>query len=252
MAYKPPYTITEKGADYLAKIVEAVTRLEYGTEFKQNLKQQKANRAQAIHSSLAIEGNTLTLDEVTAVAEGRLVAGKQTEIKEVRNAYAAYDRIMSFDPYRVEDFLEAHRLMTAGLVEESGRFRGGDVGVFAGDIAIHVGARPWFVPDLIKDLFEWAKASTLHPVLKSAVLHYEIEAIHPFADGNGRMGRLWQTLLLSKWNPFFSWIPMEAILYQKRPQYYQAIALSGEANDSGVFIEFTLSALLDIVTAQFR
>jgi Fic family protein len=249
---KPPYTITEKAADYLAKIVETVTRLELGTEFKRDIKLHRENRLRTIHSSLAIEGNTLTLGEVTAVIEGKAVAGKQAEIKEVKNAYEAYDKIMTFDPCSVTDFLTAHGLMTQGLVEESGRFRSGDVGVFAGNVAVHVGARPQFVPQLVEDLFAWAKTSELHPVLKSAILHYEIETIHPFADGNGRIGRLWQTLLLAKWNTIFAWIPMESVLYRNRPQYYQTIADARKANDSGVFIEFTLSALYEIIAEQAK
>jgi Fic family protein len=249
---KPPYTITEKSADYLAKIVETVTRLEFGTGFRRNIKLRRGNRMRTIHSTLAIEGNTLSLGEVTAVIEGKTVAGKQTEIKEVKNAYEAYDKIMTFDPYSVSDFLKAHRLMTDGLVYESGRFRSSDVGVFDGEAAVHIGARPQFVPRLMESLFGWEKESELHPVLKSAILHYEIETIHPFADGNGRMGRLWQTLLLAKWNTIFAWIPMETILYQNRPQYYQAIKDSRKANDSGAFIEFTLFALLDSIKAQAK
>ena len=250
MANKPHYTITEKAADYLAKIVETVTRLEYGTSFKRDIRLHRENRVRTIHSSLAIEGNSLTLGEVTAVIEGKVVAGKQTEIKEVKNAYEAYDKIMTYDPYAIKDFLKAHKLMTEGLVEEDGRFRNGDVGVFDGDVVVHIGARPQFVYDLIKELFDWAKKSDLHPVLKSAILHYEIETIHPFADGNGRIGRLWQTLLLSKWNAIFAWIPMESVLYMNRQQYYHAIEAARKANDSGAFIEFTLSALYEIIADQ--
>lgn len=252
MFQKPPYTITEKAADYLAKIVETVVRLEFGTGFKRDIKLHRENRLRTIYSSLAIEGNTLSLDEVTAVIEGKMVAGKQAEIKEVKNAYEAYDKIMTFDPYAIRDFLKAHQLITDGLVSESGKFRSGDVGVFDGDVAVHIGARPQFVPQLMEDLFGWAKESELHPVLKSAILHYEIEIIHPFADGNGRMGRLWQTLLLAKWNDIFAWIPMESVLYENRPQYYQTIEDARKANDSGVFIEFTLAALLDIITVQTK
>jgi Fic family protein len=249
---KPPYTITEKAADYLAKIAETVTRLDFGTGFKRDIKLHRENRVRTIHSSLAIEGNSLTIGEVTAVIEGKVVAGKQTEIKEVKNAYEAYDKIMSFDPYAINDFLKAHKLMTQGLVKEAGKFRSGDVGVFDGTVAVHIGARPQFVPQLMTDLFDWAKGSELHPVLKSAILHYEIETIHPFADGNGRMGRLWQTLLLAKWNAIFAWIQMESVLYQNRPQYYQAIEDAREANDSGIFIEFTLSAIFDIIALQTK
>jgi Fic family protein len=206
----------------------------------------------SIHSSLAIEGNTLSLDEVTAVLDGKLVAGKQTEIREVKNAYEAYGKIMAFDPYSVKDFLKAHKLMTDGLVRESGTFRSGDVGVFDGDVAIHVGARPQFVPQLTRELFAWARTTELHPALKGAILHCEIETIHPFADGNGRMGRLWQTLVLAKWNEVFAWIPMESLIYEKRPQYYNALQHAQKKNDSGEFIEFTLSAVLDALEAQTK
>ena len=252
MANKPPYTITEKAADYLAKIVETVTRLEIATDFRRDIRLHRENRLRTIHSSLAIEGNSLSFDEVTAVIQGKLVSGKQTEIKEVKNAYEAYDKIMTFNPCKINDFLKAHALMTQGLIEDAGKFRSGDVAVFDGRKVIHIGARPQFVPQLMKELFDWAKTSKLHPVLKSAILHYEIETIHPFADGNGRMGRLWQTLVLSKWNALFAWIPMESVLYRNRPKYYQAIEEARKNNDSGVFIEFTLSALVDIIETQVK
>jgi Fic family protein len=250
MEKKPPYTITEKAADFLAKIVETATRLELGTDFKRDIKLHRENRVRTIYSSLAIEGNLLSIDEVTAVIEGKAVAGRQSDIKEVKNAYEAYDLIMTFDPYVLKDFLRAHKLMTDGLVMESGEFRSCDVGVFDGDKAVHIGARPQFVPQLMKELFLWAEKSDLHPVLKSAIMHYEIETIHPFEDGNGRMGRLWQTLLLAKWKDIFAWIPMETVLYQNRKEYYQAIESARRENDSGAFIEFILSAIHDIIVAQ--
>jgi Fic family protein len=250
MGNKPPYTITEKTADYLAKIVETVTRLEFGTGFKRDIRLQRANRARTIYSSLAIEGNTLSLSEVTAVIAGKAVAGSHADIKEVKNAYEAYDKILSLDPYSVSDFLHAHKLMTNGLIKESGKFRSGNVGVFDGEKAVRIGARPQFVPKMIEELFLWAKKSELHPVLKSTILHYEIETIHPFEDGNGRMGRLWQTMVLAKWNGVFAWIPMESLLYEHRTAYYQAIEKARRANDSAVFIEFTLSAIAKIIAAQ--
>jgi Fic family protein len=159
---------------------------------------------------------------------------------------------MTFDPYTVKDFLKAHKLMTDELVKESGKFRSGNVGVFDGDVVIHMGARPQFVPQLIEELFEWAKTTELHPVLKGAIVHCEIETIHPFADGNGRMGRLWQTLILAKWNEVFAWIPMESLVYEKRPQYYDALQNAQRENDSGKFIEFTLSTILNAVEAQAK
>ena len=157
MVVKPPFKISVKAADYLAKIAETVTRLEYGTGFKRDIELHRQNRVRSIYSSLAIEGNTLSLDEVADVIDGKLVAGRQVEIKEVKNAYEAYDKIMTFDPNSVKDFLKAHELMTDGLIKESGAFRSGDVGVFDGDVVVHVGARPQFVPQLIEELFEWAK-----------------------------------------------------------------------------------------------
>jgi Fic family protein len=170
MYQRPPYTLTENIADYLAKIVETVTRLEVRTDFKRDIRLHRENRVRSIYSSLAIEGNTLSLDETTDVINGKLVAGKQVEIKEVKNAFAVYDKIMTLDPYKVKDFLKAHKLMTDGLVAEAGKFRSGDVGVFDGDVLIHAGARPKFVPELIADLFGWAKETELHPVIKSAVI----------------------------------------------------------------------------------
>ncbi|MDD3001672.1 MAG: Fic family protein [Candidatus Riflebacteria bacterium] len=249
---KPPYTITEKSADYLAKIIEIVTRLELGTDFKKNIRLHRENRVRTIHSSLAIEGNELSLDEVTAVIDGKKIVGRQADIREVKNAYRAYDKIMFFDPYSVNDFLRAHKLMTEGLLAEAGKFRSKNVGVFDDSILIHLGARPQYVPQLVAELFAWAKSSELHPVLKSAILHYEIETIHPFADGNGRIGRLWQTLVLAKWNSVFAWLPMEAVIYRDRADYYSAIEASRDSNDSGVFIEFTLSALLQTIINQMK
>ena len=248
----PAYTITEKAADYLAKIVEAATRLEYGTNFKLNIKLHRENRLRTIYSSLAIEGNSLSLDEVTDVIAGKWVAGTQTDIKEAKNAFAAYEHIMTFNPFVIRDFLKAHALMTHGLIKESGKFRSGDVGVFDNGKVIHLGARPRFVPQLMEELFGWAGASQLHPVLKSAILHYEIETIHPFADGNGRMGRLWQTLVVSKWNELFKYIPMETVLFENRPGYYRAIEESRKKNDSAAFIEFTLSALSKMTEHQLK
>jgi Fic family protein len=142
--------------------------------------------------------------------------------------------------------------MTDGLVKESGRFRSGEVGVFDGDKLLHLGARPQFVSQLIKELFDWAKDSELHPALKGAVTHCEIETIHPFADGNGRMGRLWQTLIMAKWKEVFAWMPMESVIYEKRPRYYDALLKAQRENDSGEFIELTLSAILETLEAQAK
>lgn len=246
----PPYTITDKATDYLAKIIEAIHRLSDFTMFAKNIRLHRENRLRTVHSSVAIEGNLLSYEEVSAVLDGKRIIGRQKEIGEVKNAYNAYDKIKNLNPYSVKDFLLAHKYMMTGLIPDAGKFRDGDVGVSSGETLIHIGARPQFVPMLITDLFGWAKNSELHPVLKGAVLHYEIETIHPFSDGNGRIGRLWQTLLLTKWNRLFAWIPMEALLYQNRPDYYRAISDSRKQNDSGIFIEFTLSAIYDSIKHQ--
>ncbi len=243
----PPFTISVRSADYLAKIVESVTRLDLSTAFRLDIRLHRENRVRSIYSSLAIEGNQLTLAEVSDVLNGQPVWGRPVDIQEVKNAHEAYERLLTFDPYDVADFLTAHRLLTRGLIAESGRFRRGDVAVFEGDTPVHTGARPQFVPSLIADLFAWARESELHPVLLSAVVHCEIETIHPFADGNGRIGRLWQTLFLARWNEVFASLPMESVVFKNRPQYYESLRSSQRDNDATGFIEFTLRTILDAI-----
>lgn len=248
----PPFTISASAADSLAKVVEMVVRLELSTDFKNDLRLHRANRMKTIYSSLAIEGNPLDLPSVTAVINGKRVVGPQESMREVIQAHKAYELLPSYSPYSVADFLKAHGILTNGLIEESGMFRLRDVGVFDGNKPIHFGARPQFVPNLIGELFGWAQESTLHPVIKSAIVHYEIEIIHPFADGNGRMGRLWQSCILAAWNPVFVWIPMESVVYERLGEYYQAIEKASAMNDSGPFIDFALSALLASITEQMN
>lgn len=243
----PPFTISVRAADRLAKIVESITRLELGTDFRLDIRLHRQNRVRSIHSSLAIEGNQLSLAQVSDVLNRQPVWGRPADIQEVKNAHDAYDQLMTFDPYEVDDFLTAHRLMTQGLIKEAGQFRSGDVAVFEGDALIHAGARPQFVPGLIRELFAWARDSDLHPVLLSAIVHCEIETIHPFADGNGRIGRLWQTLILAGWNEVFASLPMESVVFKDRPQYYQALRSSQRDNDATTFIEFSLGAIHDAI-----
>lgn len=187
----------------------------------------------------------MSLAEVTDVIDGKAVYGRPVDIHEVKIAYEAYDQLLALDPYDVEDFLTAHRLLTQGLLRESGRFRSGDVAVYDGDTPVHSGARPQFVPGLITDLFAWARESDLHPVLLSAVIHCEIETIHPFADGNGRIGRLWQTLILTRWNEVFGSLPMESVVFENRPQYYEALRSSQRDVEATIFIEFSLRTILE-------
>ena len=191
------FQITEKMLGLVHNIAGLLTK--YSIE-KRPLLLRKENRIRSIQSSLAIENNSLTLEQVTDIIEGRRVLGPPKDIHEVQNAYEAYERVFSMDPYSVEDFLEAHHLLTHGLVKHPGQFRLSDVGIYdASGRVVHVGARPQFVPSLVEELFSWAKNSDLLALVKSCLVHFELEIIHPFEDGNGRMGRLWQSLILSRW-----------------------------------------------------
>ena len=205
---------------------------------------RRTNRIRTIHGSLAIEQNTLTLEQVTAVLNGKQVLTPPKDIAEVKNAYEIYERLEELDPYSVDDLLTAHSIMTRGLVDESGVFRSKPVGVVDQEgHVLHFGTLPQYVPDLVMELLDWVKSSDVHMLIRSCVLHYEFELIHPFADGNGRVGRLWHTLLLSKWNPAFAWLPVESIIHDRQQEYYAAINASNDAGESTVFIEFMLPAI---------
>ena len=244
MIQSPAFKITPAITNLIADISQQIGQLRGSGEYERNLHLRKINRLRSIQSSTAIEGNTLSLEQITDIIQGHRVIGNPREIQEVRNAYAAYEKILTFHPYKISDFLLAHILMTASLVEQSGQFRTVNVGVFAGNQLIHMGARPPFIHSLINDLFEWAKNAEEHPLIKSAVVHFEIEYIHPFADGNGRMGRLWQTLILSQWQPIFAWIPTETIVYENQARYYEVLGRAEKTADSTEFIEFILTAIL--------
>ena len=240
----PTYTITTKTIDLVAQIAEKLGEIRGSGEYSRNLRLRKINRLRSIQSSLAIENNTLTLGQVTDIIEGKRVLGLPHEIQEVKNAYQAYEHLLEYDPYKVADFLKAHQLMTTQLVADAGHFRSQGVGVFEGSKLIHAGASYQFVPQLVTDLFLWAKKTDTHPLIKSAIVHFEIEFIHPFIDGNGRIGRLWQTLILSKWNELFAWLPVETVVYENQQGYYDALATSQKSGDSESFIEFMLNAIL--------
>lgn len=241
---KPPFSITNKMLNLVVSITQSVTRLEL--EKERNLHLRKENRIRSIHSSLAIEKNSLSLEQVTDIINGKHVLGAPKEIHEVQNAYEAYERVFRMNPYAVDDFLNAHALMMKGLVKEYGRFRSGDVGVYdSNGNVIHIGARPQFVQGLIADLFEWAKNDDIPDLIKSCVVHFELEMIHPFSDGNGRMGRLWQNLILSKWQDVFEWIPIETMVYEHQQTYYDMLEIGDKENDSTKFIEFMLEIILE-------
>lgn len=241
---KPPFEITNAMIDHVAEIAELVGRLTSTNQLSANPTLRRTNRIRTIHGSLAIEQNTLTLEQVTAVLNGKQVLAPPKDIAEVKNAYEIYERLDELNPYSVDDLLTAHGIMTRGLVDESGVFRSKPVGVVdqEGHI-LHFGTLPQYVPDLVMELLEWVKNSNVHMLIRSCVFHYEFELIHPFADGNGRVGRLWHTLLLSKWNSAFAWLPVESIIHDRQQEYYSAINASNDAGESTVFIEFMLSAI---------
>ena len=241
---KPPFEITNQIIDYVAEIAELVGRLTTASPLSTSPTLRRANRIRTIHGSLAIEQNTLSLEQVTAVLNGKHILAPPKDIAEVKNAYEIYERLDELDPYSVDDLLTAHGIMTRGLVEESGVFRTRPVGVVDSEgHVLHFGTLPQYVPDLVMELLDWAKTSEVHMLIRSCVFHYELELIHPFADGNGRVGRLWHTLLLSKWNPAFAWLPVESIIHDRQQEYYDAINTSNDAGKSTVFIEFMLSAI---------
>ena len=241
---KPPFEITNQIIDYVAEIAELVGRMTASSPLSTSPTLRRANRIRTIHGSLAIEQNTLSLEQVTAVLNGKHILAPPKDIAEVKNAYEVYERLDDLDPYSVDDLLTAHGIMTRGLVEESGIFRTRPVGVVDSEgHVLHFGTLPQYVPDLVMELLEWTKTSEVHMLIRSCVFHYELEVIHPFADGNGRVGRLWHTLLLSKWNPAFAWLPVESIVHDRQQEYYQAINASNDVGESTVFIEFMLSAI---------
>lgn len=241
---KPPFEITNTIIDSVAEIAELVGRLTSTNQLSSNPTLRRSNRIRTIHGSLAIEQNTLSLEQVTAVLNGKHVLAPPKDIAEVKNAYEIYERLDEMDPYSVDDLLTAHGIMTRELVDESGMFRTRPVGVVDQEgRVLHFGTLPQYVPDLVMELLDWVKNSDVHMLIRSCVFHYEFELIHPFADGNGRVGRLWHTLLLSKWNPAFAWLPVESIIHDRQEEYYAAINASNDAGESTVFIEFMLSAI---------
>lgn len=243
---KYPFQITDKILNEVTEISQLVGTISVNSKLTSNPTLRRTNRIHTIYSSLAIEQNTLSIDQVTAVISGKRVIAPPKDIAEVKNAYEIYEHLDELNPYSVESLLFAHRIMMRDLVSESGVFRSKPVGIVdsKGNV-LHFGTLHKYVPDLTMELLEWTENSELPMLIKSCVFHYEFEVIHPFADGNGRIGRLWHTLLLSKWNPIFAWIPVESIIHDRQDEYYQAINNSNDAVDSTVFIEFMLSAIKD-------
>ncbi len=243
--YIPPYTITDKTVNLISAISEIITKITINDSMNNNPRLRRDNRIRTIHASLAIENNSLSLDQVTDIISGKRILGAPDEICEVKNAFEAYNKLLEMNPYSVEDMLLAHKVLMNELTKEVGTFRSGGVGVFAGEQLIHMAPPANQVPHLIKELADWAKKAEAHPLIKSCVFHYEFEFIHPFADGNGRMGRMWQTLLLNKWNSLFGWLPIETLIRDRQDEYYKVLGECDHSADSGKFIEFMLKAIYD-------
>lgn len=246
MFEKPPYSISDKIVNLIAIISALLPTISPNV----SMRLRKDRNIRSVHSSLAIENNTLSLEQVTDVINGRRIIGSPSEILEVKNAFEAYSQIEIFEPFIIADFQNAHRLLMSELVENEGKFRSQGVGIYDGDKLIHAAPKPEFVHGHIENLFGWAKSSEVHPLIKSSVVHYEIEFIHPFMDGNGRIGRLWQTVILSKWDSLFLSLPIETIIFERQREYYAVLAASDKAGDSTVFIEFMLTAIADILALQ--
>lgn len=246
--YKPPFHMTDKMTSLIAEISEQVGRITVLQEGTISPHLRRENRIRTIHSSLAIEHNSLSLEQVTAILDGKRVLGNPNEIKEVQNAYEAYELMLRLNPASVDDLLKAHKLMMNGLVSENGRFRSGGVGVFDGEVLIHMAPPVEFVPEHIQNLFAWYQKSELHPLIKSTIFHYEFEFIHPFADGNGRMGRMWHSLLLGKWKEMFFWLPIEELIQSRQKEYYDALGAADKQADSAGFVELMLEIIRDSLT----
>ncbi len=251
-SYTPPFTMTEEITNLVIEIGEQVGAVATYDTLQSNPKLRRASRIRSIHSSLAIEQNTLTLEQVTDLINGKTVLGPPQEIREVRNAYEAYERVEALDPYNIKNLLLAHKILMDGLVKEAGCFRSGNVSVYAGKQLIHAGSPANYVPKLMKQLFDWLKKSKLHPLMKSCIFHYEFEFIHPFADGNGRTGRLWQSLILQKWKEFFAWMPIESLIYEKQEGYYKALNVSNKAGESTAFVAFMLKVIRDTLKTVLK
>lgn len=242
--YIPPFTITNKMFELTAQIMENLGRLSSVNEMERLPRLRKVSRVKSIHSSLAIENNTLSYEQVTDIIDGKRVLGAQEDIVAVQNAIEAYKQLDTIDPYQLTDLYRVHGIMMQGLVKRAGCIRTGSVGVIDshGNV-IHAAPPAHMARELIGQLFDWVANADVQMLIKSSVFHYEFEFIHPFADGNGRMGRLWQTALLASWKPIFKYIPIESVIKDNQSAYYKAFEISTSQGNSNAFILFMLDAI---------
>ncbi len=249
MPYHPPYQINNEMLGLVAEISTKLGQILHYRDLSAYPRLRRNNRIESIHASLAIEANSLPLNSVRDVIAGKTVTGPEREIKEVKNAYTAYEELTSINPYNMQDLLRIHGIMTAGLIKESGRFRSGEEGVFANGQCIFMAPPARLVPEEMANLFNWLQkeSKSLQPLLLSSIFHYELVFIHPFADGNGRMARLWQTALLGQWQPIFTYLPIENQIYKYQSEYYEAISQSHRAGASTPFIIFMLKMINEVL-----
>ena len=252
LPYAPPLTLTPALLNSVAAIAEALGRWSARQDALPSPRLRRENRIHTIQASLAIEQNSLSLEQVTALFDGQRVIGPARDIQEVRNAITAYDALPRWDPSNPQHLLEAHGLLMAGLIDAPGRFRSGGVGIYRGDQLVHMAPPAARVPGLVDDLLAWLAASTWHPLLVSCVAHYELEFIHPFADGNGRLGRLWQTLILSRWNPLLAWLPIEEVIRSRQQGYYESLGQLDQLGDLEPFVSYQLEAIHDALRSEIR
>lgn len=250
--YTPPFNITNKMLLLVSSISEKIGKISFTGNMDSKPHLRKNNRIKSIHASLRIEANSLSLGQVYDVINGRMVLGEKKEIQEVKNAYDAYERLSEINPYDIEELKEMHGIMTKYLLEESGSFRVGEEGVFSGEKCIFMAPPAKLVPELMNNLFEWLNQvrNEIHPLIISSVFHYEFLFIHPFADGNGRMARLWHSAFLSKWNKTFEYIPLENQIEKFQDEYYSSISKCNREGNSNSFIQFMLEQI-DITLEEF-
>ena len=243
-AYSPPFALTHSLLSRVAEIAELVGQWR-STQNSQVPMLRRENRIRTIQASLAIEHNTLSLEQVTAVIEGKTVLGLPREIQEVRNAFAAYEAMPGWDPTSPVDLLSAHGRLMYGLCDDAGKWRSSGVGIYRGEQLVHMAPPANQVPRLMGQLLQWLADTEAHPLIASCALHYELEFIHPFSDGNGRMGRLWQTVILSRWQPVLAFLPVETVIKERQARYYEQLSQADRLSDCTDFILFLLEALRD-------